>query len=97
MTARPNGYKAEERVKLMKLLWDSIGTELTDRHELYEINNGGSTEEIRRYCRFGALASGSADQFKGFAEKCMAEYNLNGWTVPDLSDPGAFSYHYRQT
>jgi len=92
-----NGYKAEERVKLMKLLWDSVVTEFAGRHELYEINYGGSTEEIRRYCLFGALASGNADRFKGFAEQCMTEYNLDGWTVPDLSDPDAFSYHNRQT
>jgi len=90
-----NGYKAEERVKLMKLLWDTLGTEFGGRHELYEINYGGSTEEIRRYCLFGAQASGNADRFKGFAEQCMAEYNLEGWTAPDLSDPGAFSYHNR--
>ena len=88
-----NGYKAEERVKLMKLLWDCIGTEFGGRHELYEINYGGSTEEIRRYCLFGAQASGNADKFKGFAEQCMAEYDLDGWTVPDLTDPGELSYH----
>ena len=88
-----NGYSAEERVKLMKLLWDSIASEFGSRHELYEINYGGSTEEIRRYCLFGAQASGNAAAFKGFAEDCMAEYDLNGWTVPDLSDPGALSYH----
>jgi len=82
---------------LMKLLWDTLGTEFAGRHELYEINYGGSTEEIRRYCLFGALASGNADRFKGFAEQCMTEYNLDGWTVPDLSDPDAFSYHNRQT
>ena len=75
-----NGYKAEERVKLMKLLWDCIGTEFGGRHELYEINYGGSTEEIRRYALFGAQATGNAEQFKGFAEQCMAEYDLNGWT-----------------
>jgi aromatic ring hydroxylase len=88
-----NGYKADERVKLMKLLWDSIASEFGGRHELYEINYGGSTEEIRRYALFGAQASGSAAAFKGFAEQCMAEYDLDGWTVPDLADPGALSYH----
>jgi 4-hydroxyphenylacetate 3-monooxygenase len=88
-----NGYSAEERVKLMKLLWDSIATEFGGRHELYEINYGGSTEEIRRYCLIGAQASGNADRFKGFAEQCLAEYDLDGWTVPDLTDPGALSYH----
>jgi 4-hydroxyphenylacetate 3-monooxygenase len=29
----------------------------------------------------------------GFAEECMAEYDLNGWRVPDLTDPGELSYH----
>src|SRR5258708_32658295 len=77
----------------MKLLWDSVAPEFGGRHELYEINYGGSTEEIRRYCLFGAQASGNADRFKGFAEECMAEYDLDGWTVPDLTDPGELSYH----
>jgi 4-hydroxyphenylacetate 3-monooxygenase len=88
-----NGYQAEERVKVLKLLWDALGSEFGGRHELYEINYGGSTEEIRRYCLFGAQASGNADRFKGFAEQCMAEYDLDGWTVPDLLSPGALSHH----
>ncbi len=88
-----NGYDAETRVKLMKLLWDTIGTEFGGRHELYEINYSGSTEEIRRYALFGAMAGGDVDRMKGFAEACMAEYDLDGWTVPDLTDPGELSYH----
>jgi aromatic ring hydroxylase len=88
-----NGYKADERVKLLKLLWDCIGSEFGGRHELYEINYSGSTEEIRRYCLFGAQASGDAARMKGFAEACLAEYGLEGWRVPDLSDPGELSYH----
>jgi 4-hydroxyphenylacetate 3-monooxygenase len=88
-----NGYDAEARVKLMKLLWDSIGSEFGARHELYEINYAGSTEEIRRYCLFDAQASGNAAKFTGFAEQCMAEYDLDGWKVPDLRDPGDLSYH----
>jgi 4-hydroxyphenylacetate 3-monooxygenase len=91
-----NGYKAEDRVKLMKLLWDTLGTEFGGRHELYEINYAGSTEEIRRYCLFGAQASGAADRMKGFAEQCMAEYDLNGWRVPDLTDPGELSHHAKK-
>lgn len=88
-----NGYSAEERIKLMKLLWDTLGTEFAGRHELYEINYGGSTEEIRRYCLFGAEASGSAAAMRGFAEQCMSEYDLDGWTAPDLMNPGDLSYH----
>jgi len=90
-----NGYQAVDRVKLMKLLWDAIASEFGGRHELYEINYGGSTEEIRRYALFGAMASGNADKFKGFADACLAEYDLNGWRVPDLTDPGELSYHLK--
>ena len=88
-----NGYTAEQRIKLMKLLWDCLGTEFGARHELYEINYGGSTEEIRRYALFGALANGNAAKFKGFAEQCMAEYDLDGWTAPDLIDADDLSFH----
>ena len=83
-------------MKLGKLLWDALGSEFGGRHELYEINYAGSTEEIRRYCLFGAQASGAADRFKGFAEQCMAEYDLDGWKSPDLMDPGALSYHAKR-
>ena len=70
-TATPRSTAA----KLLKLLWDAIGTEFGGRHELYEINYGGSTEEIRRYVLFGAQASGRAAELTGFAEQCMAEYD----------------------
>jgi 4-hydroxyphenylacetate 3-monooxygenase len=88
-----NGYAAVDRVKLLKLLWDSIGSEFGGRHELYEINYGGSTEEIRRYVLQGAQALGTADRLKGFAETCLAEYDLDGWTAPDLLNPGDLSHH----
>ncbi|PYN21569.1 MAG: hypothetical protein DMD99_19480 [Candidatus Rokuibacteriota bacterium] len=65
----------------MKLLWDAIGTEFGGRHELYEINYSGSHEEIRRYALSGALASGQYERWKQFAETCMAEYDLDGWTA----------------
>ena len=81
------GASAEERVKLMKLLWDSIGTEFGGRHELYEINYAGSHEEIRRYALFGALASGEAERWKSSSTSCMGEYDLDGWSVPDLINP----------
>ena len=54
---------------------------------MYEINYAGSHEEIRRYTLFGALACGDADRRKAFAESCLAEYDLDGWTVPDLLNP----------
>jgi 4-hydroxyphenylacetate 3-monooxygenase len=81
------GVTAVERVKLMKLLWDSIGTEFGARHELYEINYSGSHEEIRRFALLSAVASGQYERWKSFADSCMAEYDLDGWTVPDLVNP----------
>ena len=86
----------KKRIKLMKLLWDCLGTEFGARHELYEINYGGSTEEIRRYALFGAMGNGNAAKFKGFAEQCMEEYDLNGWTVPDLINPDDLSFHNKK-
>ena len=32
-------------------------------------------------------ANGQADALKGFAEQCMSEYDLDGWTRPDLINP----------
>jgi 4-hydroxyphenylacetate 3-monooxygenase len=78
------GVEAVDRVKLMKLLWDSIGTEFGGRHELYERNYSGNHENVKAEMFFGAEANGTAAAMKGFAEDCMAEYDLDGWTVPDL-------------
>ncbi|MGE0733301.1 MAG: 4-hydroxyphenylacetate 3-hydroxylase family protein [Alphaproteobacteria bacterium] len=85
------GVDAVERVKLMKLLWDAIGTEFGARHELYEINYSGSHEEIRRYALFGAMATGTDVKLKQFVEKCMSEYDLDGWTAKDLVNTDKFS------
>jgi hypothetical protein len=53
--------------------------------------HSGSHEEIRRFALLGAIASGRADQWKAFADQCMAEYDLAGWTVPDLVNPSDVS------
>jgi 4-hydroxyphenylacetate 3-monooxygenase len=79
-----NGYSAEERVKLMKLMWDAIGSEFGGRHELYERNYFGNHESIRFETLLVADVTGASARMKGFAEQCMAEYNLDGWTAPDM-------------
>jgi two-component FAD-dependent monooxygenase len=79
-----HGYDAVSRVKLMKLLWDAIGTEFGGRHELYERNYSGNHEAMRTEIMAAHEATGKLDQYKGFAEQCLAEYDLDGWTVPDL-------------
>jgi len=82
-----NNYGAEDRVKLMKLMWDAIGTEFGSRHALYERNYFGNHENIRTEVIAVADMMGQSAKYKGFAEQCMAEYDLNGWTVPDLINP----------
>lgn len=82
-----NGHDAERRIKVMKLLWDSIGTEFGARHELYEINYIGSNDVTRQTNLFSAQGTGLLDECRDFAEKCMSEYDLNGWTVDDLINP----------
>lgn len=82
-----NGNDAEERVKVMKMLWDSIGTEFGARHELYEINYIGSNDVTRQTNLFSAMGTGLLDYCKDFAQSAMDEYDLDGWTVDDLINP----------
>jgi 4-hydroxyphenylacetate 3-monooxygenase len=81
------GYEAVDKIKLVNLLWDSIGSEFGGRHELYERSYSGSHELTKLECYWMAKGDGTVDRMKGFAEQCMAEYDLDGWTVPDLVNP----------
>jgi 4-hydroxyphenylacetate 3-monooxygenase len=78
------GRDAAERVKVMKLLWDAVGTEFGGRHELYERNYAGNHENTRVDLLYAQQSAGLIDQYRAFADACLAEYDLDGWTVPDL-------------
>jgi 4-hydroxyphenylacetate 3-monooxygenase len=73
---------AEQRVKLFKLIWDAIGTEFGGRHALYERNYSGNNEQIRLDVLNFARVKGHLDGFTSFADQCMSEYDLRGWTMP---------------
>lgn len=75
-----SGVSAEVRVKLMKLVWDAIGSEFGGRHELYEVNYAGNTENIRLETLKIMDATGQSAKFKAFVEQAMGDYDLNGWT-----------------
>jgi 4-hydroxyphenylacetate 3-monooxygenase len=80
-----DGMPAIDRVKLMKLIWDAVGTEFGGRWELYEMNYFGSHENLRiemlnRYRGTGGFAA-----LTGLVDQCLAEYDVDGWTVPDLA------------
>jgi 4-hydroxyphenylacetate 3-monooxygenase len=79
------GVQAIDRVKLLKLLWDAVGTEFGGRHELYERHYAGDHEIVRVHTLMVYQATGQAAALKGFADQCMSEYDLDGWTRPDLA------------
>ncbi len=79
-----NGVQAVDRVKLLKALWDAVGSEFGGRHELYERNYSGNHENVKIEQLFTAQARGTVDQMTGLADQFLSEYDLDGWTVPDL-------------
>ena len=80
------GYR--ERIKIMKLLWDAVGTEFGGRHELYEINYAGNHEDIRIQALFNSKSTGAYDRMIALADACMADYDEKGWTERHLAQPG---------
>lgn len=81
---RGSDCDAVDRVKLMKLLWDSVGTEFGGRHELYERNYQGNHENVRLELLFSQYSSGLMDSYQEMVDACLSEYDLDGWTVGDL-------------
>lgn len=77
---RGTNIDAVERVKLLKMVWDAIGTEFGGRHELYEMNYAGNHENIRLETLKHAQATGAADEYKAFVDKALSDYDLSGWT-----------------
>jgi 4-hydroxyphenylacetate 3-monooxygenase len=74
-----NDYESLDKIKVIKLLWDAVGTEFGGRHGLYERNYTGNNEDIRIHNLFTAVGNGAVASFKGFVEQCMSEYDLDGW------------------
>jgi 4-hydroxyphenylacetate 3-monooxygenase len=79
------GYK--ERIKVMKLLWDAIGTEFGGRHELYERNYAGNHEDVRIHALWNARTSGTLDSMIALADQCLSEYDDKGWLSSPWLDP----------
>src|SRR6201996_2333772 len=77
-----NGINYKERIKIMKLLWDAIGTEFGARHELYEMNYSGSHELVRIFPLQQAQFNGELKQMEALVDKCMADYDEFGWRHP---------------
>jgi 4-hydroxyphenylacetate 3-monooxygenase len=82
-----NGIGYKDRIKLMKLLWDAIGTEFGGRHELYERNYAGNHEDIRIQALTGARRNGTMDHMTALVDQCMAEYDEHGWVGDTWLNP----------
>lgn len=79
-----NGIEYIERIKILKLMWDAIGSEFGGRHELYEINYAGSKDSVRLQCLRHAYSSGNMMKMDNLVEQCLSDYNMSGWTKPHL-------------
>ncbi|PCE25341.1 Pyoverdin chromophore biosynthetic protein pvcC [Paraburkholderia acidicola] len=73
---------AETRLKLVKLLWDAIGSEFGGRHELYEHNYAGNNEQVRIDMLNHSTSSGAIDQCKALVDQCLSDYGIDGWRNP---------------
>jgi 4-hydroxyphenylacetate 3-monooxygenase len=83
------GKTAEERIKLMKLVWDALASEFGARHELYERNYAGNWEEVKLARLMGVTTmSGEAEKMKAMVDRYLSEYDLEGWKVPGYTNPG---------
>ena len=77
---RGSSGSAEDRIKLFKLVWDAMGTEFGARHELYEANYSGNSDQIRMDGRNWARFTGGMDDVIELVNECMGDYDVDGWT-----------------
>jgi aromatic ring hydroxylase len=77
---RASAGSGDERVKLFKLIWDALGTEFGGRHELYERNYSGNHEQIRLDAFNFSRGRGAVDDCLAMVDRCLADYDLQGWT-----------------
>ncbi|MEV1130229.1 4-hydroxyphenylacetate 3-hydroxylase C-terminal domain-containing protein [Agromyces sp. NPDC049794] len=82
-----NGKTALDRSKIMKALWDSIGSEFAARHELYELNYWGQPEKTYVDILNVAGVDGQLDDAKALVDDILSDYDLEGFTAPDLINP----------
>src|SRR5690606_1198839 len=93
-----NGKSAIDRSRIMKMLWDAVGSEFGGRHDLYEQNYLGQEDVHFMSTHRTALADGTMASLEELVENAMSDYDLQGWTDPDLvpaarvnSHPGALA------
>ncbi|MFJ5041459.1 4-hydroxyphenylacetate 3-hydroxylase family protein [Streptomyces parvulus] len=69
---RSPGTPAEQRIKLLKLAWDALGSEFASRHEQYERFYHGAPHVYLP----GILRDGDPDLLAAFTQSCLDGYRL---------------------
>ncbi|MFF9807854.1 4-hydroxyphenylacetate 3-hydroxylase family protein [Streptomyces coeruleorubidus] len=70
---RSPGTPAEQRIKLLKLAWDALGSEFAARHEQYERFYHGAPHVYLP----GIVRDGNPDLLAAFTQSCLDGYQLD--------------------
>ena len=81
---RGTGLAATDRIKLFKLVWDALYSEFGGRHGLYERNYAGNQDQQRLDAPSWCEARGDAARYRALVDRCLDDYDLDGWRVPYL-------------
>ena len=81
---RGTGLPAVDRLKLFKMIWDSMYSEFAGRHALYERNYAGNQDQQRLDVLGWAEARGDADDYRGLVAEALGDYDESGWLVDHL-------------
>jgi 4-hydroxyphenylacetate 3-monooxygenase len=81
---RGTGLAAGDRIKLFKLVWDALYSEFGGRHGLYERNYAGNQDQQRLDALSWCEARGDGARYRAMVDRCLGDYDLDGWTVPYL-------------
>ncbi|MFD5764377.1 4-hydroxyphenylacetate 3-hydroxylase family protein [Streptomyces sp. NPDC127049] len=85
---RSTGTPAEQRVKLLKLAWDALGSEFASRHEQYERFYHGAPHVYLP----GIVRDGDPDHLAAFTQSCLDGYGLD--PLGDFRVPGTGGEHH---
>lgn len=77
------GYSTVERVKLMKLVWDMVGSEFGSRHQQYEMFYAGAPFLVRT--RMSQVYD--FDRASALVDRALNSYDLNGTTPATTPTP----------
>lgn len=81
---RSPGHPAEDRIKLLKLAWDALGSEFASRHEQYERFYHGAPHVYLP----GIVRDGNPARLEEFTRSCLDGYGLDGAQADRADHPG---------